>query len=446
MLRLIRETTVRMMRYLLGFILLLLTSAPVRAQEGLAPAPQPGEELRVFIMTMGPGQAVWERFGHNAIRIRDEARGTDIAYNYGMFSFDQESFLLRFVRGQMDYWMEGFNTSAMVSAYIQQDRSVWMQELNLDPAQKAELRDFLDWNSRPENTFYRYDYYLDNCSTRVRDAIDRVLGGQIRERTAGRSAEATYREHTRSLTGSDLAIYTGLMAGLGQPVDREISVWEEMFLPLELRDHLNALTVLDSAGREAPLVLAEDVVYLSSVADAGAEGRPGIAGYLLVGVLFGMGLWLAARFSSDSGPARLAVGIVGGGWSLLAGVLGMILLGLWLLTDHATSYQNENLFHFSPLLLPVAILLPFAILRGGRAHTAALALARSAVVLSLLGFLLQLAPGFSQANGELIALTLPLNVGLALALYELRLRSLASEPAGARQGRRRAATTHSSKS
>lgn len=446
MLRLIRETTTRMMRYLLGFILLLLTSAPLRAQESPAATLPPGEELRVFIMTMGPGQAVWERFGHNAIRIRDEARGTDIAYNYGMFSFDQENFLLRFVRGQMDYWMEGFSTSAMVSAYVQQDRSVWMQELNLDPVQKTELRDFLEWNSRPENTFYRYDYYLDNCSTRVRDAIDLVLGGQIRERTSGLSAGTTYREHTRSLTGSDLAVYTGLMAGLGQPVDREISVWEEMFLPLELRDHLNELTVLDSAGREAPLVLAEDVVYLSSAAEAGEGGRPGIAGYLLIGVLLGAGLWLAARFFPHVGSARLVVGIVGTGWSLLAGALGMVLLGLWLLTDHATSYQNENLFHFSPLLLPVVFLLPVAIRRGGRAHTAALALAGTAVVLSLLGLLLQVAPGFDQANGELIALTLPINFGLALALFELRAPSLAPEPAGASKGRRRAAATRSSSS
>ena len=135
-------------------------------------------------MTMGPGAEVWERFGHNAIWIHDPTAEPDTAYNYGLFDFRQENFLLRFARGEMWYWMAGFPAEAYVQTYVEDNRSVWLQELNLPPAARLELRRFLRWNERPANRFYHYDYYNDNCSTRVRDAIDRVIGGAIRQQTA----------------------------------------------------------------------------------------------------------------------------------------------------------------------------------------------------------------------------------------------------------------------
>ena len=130
-------------------------------------------------MTMGPGKAVWERFGHNAIWIHDPERGTDQAYNYGLFDLRQEKFLVRFLQGRMWYWMQGFPAQAYVELYRRANRSVWIQELEMPANAKRELQEFLEWNERPENRFYHYDYYRDNCSTRVRDALDRALGGRI---------------------------------------------------------------------------------------------------------------------------------------------------------------------------------------------------------------------------------------------------------------------------
>ena len=134
-------------------------------------------------MTMGPGEQVWERFGHNAIWIHDAVAGTDIAYNYGLFDFHQQDFLPRFIRGQMWYWMAGFPAQPYVQTYVRANRSVWLQQLDLPPAARLELQRFLEWNARPENRFYHYDYYKDNCSTRVRDALDRVIGGRIQAAT-----------------------------------------------------------------------------------------------------------------------------------------------------------------------------------------------------------------------------------------------------------------------
>jgi len=398
-----------------------------------------GEGLRVYVMTMGPGEFVWERFGHNAIRIRDEIAGTDVAYNYGRFSFEQEDFVLRFIRGQMDYWMEGFDTGWTVNAYAAAGRDIWMQELNLTPDQRADLRDFLEWNALPENRFYRYDYYFDNCSTRVRDAIDRVLGGQIREQTAGVGSGTTLRDHTRRLTADDPLVYAGLMAGLGQPVDREISVWEEMFLPMRLRDHFSALQIETATGDRVPLVLSEEQVFASGQPLDPGPAPSRLPAFLLGGLLVGGVSWAAALGIGRRRGARGVFTLVGTTWSVVAGTLGVVLLGLWLFTDHQTSYRNENLFFLSPLLVPLIGLVPAAAGRGVRARPLAFRVAVVVVVLSVVGFLVQALPGFYQANGEIIALALPANLGLALGLRELLRRSLPTTGNGAAASLRAAA-------
>lgn len=408
----------------------------------LAPAPAgaqgqavrgDGSELTVYLMTMGAGDFVWERFGHNAIWVRDDLAGTDVAYNYGMFSFDQDGFLLRFVRGHMDYWMEGFDADLTARAYVGQNRSVWAQELNLTPAQRAELRDFLEWNARPENRVYRYDYYRDNCSTRVRDAIDRVLGGQLRAQTEAVSSGATYRDHTRRLTADDALVYTGLLAGLGQPVDREISVWEEMFLPLGLRERLRQVTVDDGAGGRAPLVRAEIELYASTRGDSEPEVPTRLPAFLVLGVAVGGALAWAGMNAGRTAAAATAFAVLGTAWSLIAGLLGVVLLGLWLFTDHATSAWNENVLLFNPLLLGLAVLIPTAVRgrRGAAESTARLALAVAGIALAAAVF--KVLPWFSQVNGELIALALPVNLGLAAGLWALRRASVDPPVAGARE-------------
>ena len=159
------------------------------------------------------------------------------------------------------------------SHYIRTDRSIWVQELNLTPQQRLALRDFVEWNALPENRFYRYDYVLDNCSTRVRDAIDWALGGQIRRQTEGEPSGTTYREHTRRLTSADPVLYTGLMLGLGASVDEPISQWEEMFLPGKVKARVEELSVAGPDGVAVPLVGREQVLH-QAVARAPASVTP----------------------------------------------------------------------------------------------------------------------------------------------------------------------------
>ena len=396
--------------------LLLILPGPVRALPAQAAPPS---ELTVYLMTFGPGRQVWERFGHNALWIHDPVHGTDEAYNYGLFDFHQENFVLRFVRGQMWYWMAGFPAQQYVHQYERDNRSVWVQELELPPRARIQLQELLRWNAEPEHRFYHYDYYRDNCSTRVRDALDRVLNGALRQQTAGVPSGTTYRFHTQRLTANEPLVFTGLLLALGEGVDRPISAWEEMFLPLAMRDHVRRVTLPGPAGTRVPLVRSERTIFQSSAPVPPARPPSWVPWYLALGAAIGGSALLLVRSARRSAAARFGFMTIVGGWAILAGLAGLLLAGLWGLTDHAMAAHNENLLQLNPLAL---LLLPAmrAALAGKPAGRFFRGAALLVAGLSVLGLALKLLPGFDQVNGPIIALALPAQVGIAAALGRLR--------------------------
>jgi len=371
-------------------------------------------------MTMGPGEQVWERFGHNAIWVHDAIAGTDIAYNYGLFDFRQEDFLLRFIRGTMRYWMAGFPAREYVQTYVRANRSVWIQELDLPPEARLDLQHFLEWNARPENRFYHYDYYRDNCSTRVRDAIDRVIGGRIQAGSARLPTGKTYRFHTQRLPANDPPIFTGLLLALGPGVDRPISQWEEMFLPLALREHIRAVRLPAANGVTIPLVKSERTLF-ESTAPAPPDAPPQwLPWYLMLGVGVGGLAALLGRMSRERRAASVALAALVVGWGLVTGLAGTVLAGLWAFTDHVMAYRNENLFQVNPLAWLLVFSGVLALLPRARAKGWTRLAARAVAGLAVLGFLLQVLPGLDQVNGPIIALVMPVQVGVAFALGAMR--------------------------
>ena len=373
-------------------------------------------QISVYLVTVGPGEQVWERFGHNAIWISDDASGVNRAYNYGLFSFEQEGFVSKFLQGRMEYWMRGFDTNPHLQGYVSFNRSVWIQELNLTSQQAIELRDFLAWNELPENRFYRYHYYHDNCSTRIRDAIDRVIDGAIKERTESEFPGRTLRFHSLRLVSNDLLTYTGLLLGLGQPVDEPLSAWDEMFLPLKLREHLRNVVVLDENGNERPLVASERTIHESSeFFESEAPPRWTIP-FLVVGILLAVFTFLLAHKATENRVARTIFTGYSMLWYAVTGIAGLGLASLWMFTDHDTSYRNENLFWFNPVAILLVILVPLLILRVSWADRVGRLVAIFVAGVSLLGFVLQVLPGMDQVNGPLIALVLPSNLAVAAGL------------------------------
>lgn len=375
---------------------------------------EPGANLSVHLVTVGRGDPIWERFGHNAIRIRNEDTGREVAYNWGIFSFNQVGFIPRLIKGTMLYAMEPREVGSWLEQERLADRPVWTQELALSPSQKMELLDFVQWNALPENKHYRYDYYRDNCSTRVRDALDRVLGGGLRSLSEGDTTAHTYRWHTRRLLRDVPAAYLGIQTVLGPSADRPLTAWEESFLPLRLMEEVRRVEVPDGQGGTRPLVVQERLLLESTRPPEPTEPPAAFAWFLLAGILWSGGILLLSRPGTRRGfLGRLGLTALAGGWALLASVGGTLLLGAWLFTDHVFWYQNQNLLQMNPLFLPVAVAFCFFLFRGSfprwaRDLTAALG------VLAGVGFVMGLLPGMGQANGEILAFTVPVNGALVL--------------------------------
>lgn len=402
-----------------------VTSVPI------AGTTEPGSDLTVYLLTFGWGDVVWERFGHNAIWIQDRARGTDVTYNWGMFDFNQPQFIRRFLTGDTRYWMEAIDLQPMLSHYRERNRSALAQELNLTPAQRLKLQQFVEWNARPENKFYRYDYYRDNCSTRLRDAIDHALSGQLQLATVTRMTSGTFRWHTQRLMKGDVPLYTGITLALGRPPDKPLSVWEEMFLPVRMANALRSVRVADSAGTQIPLVRSEKALFMSGRAPEPAAPPNYFPWYVAAGILVA-GALIALVRTAEGGHriAFFAATAIATLWSLVAGVAGSMLVIAWLFTKHYFMSRNENLMHFDPLSIALVVLIPLS-LYGLRGVSRATKLSGFVAALSLFGFVLQGIPFFSQKNGEIIALALPINLAVWWTVYRLASYRRTSLPSSA---------------
>ena len=417
--------------------LCLLAAGPSRGSSQIipfvpvAPAGEPGSELTVYLLTIGQGDEVWELFGHNAIWIKDRSDGSDITYNWGMFDFAQPNFVGRFLTGNTLYWMEGIDLEAMLQAYTRRNRSLLAQELNLTPAQRLSLKHALEENARPENKFYRYDYYRDNCSTRLRDMLDRALGGQLQTATTTRITSETYRSHTQRLTRGNLPVYAGITLALGHPADRPISRWEEMFLPVRMANHLRAVRVTDTLDARVPLVRSEMALFTAGRAPEPAAPPNYLPWFVALGIAIGGALIVLV--SQAEGGGRLALfgaTIIATLWSLVAGIAGTALVAAWAFTHHYFMSWNENLLQLSPLSLGLVVLIPLSVYRL-RGVARARQLSAIVAALSLFGLIAQGVPFFRQLNGEMIALGLPINLAVVWTVYRLTGYRRTSRPSSA---------------
>src|SRR4051812_48203968 len=74
-------------------LLALLVASPLTAS-------QSGEELTISLLTMGPGEHPFTKFGHSALWVHDAAKQRDEVYNYGTFAFDSPTLVLDSVAGK----------------------------------------------------------------------------------------------------------------------------------------------------------------------------------------------------------------------------------------------------------------------------------------------------------------------------------------------------------
>lgn len=384
------------MRYTL-ILLLALCVAPL-ARAGIVDAP--AANLEISLMTYGPGDIYWERFGHDALEVRDTVSGESIAFNYGVFDFDQNGFLLNFARGIMAYRMDAETTQSDIDFYAGEGRYVRRQRLALDDAQKEHLRRFLLWNIRPENAGYRYDYYIDNCTTRVRDVLDDALGGALSTQWMGKPGGMTFREQTARLMSNQPWLMLGMDLGLGPFADQPMTAWKEAFLPMTLEEGLRHVRV------DGHPLVTEDTLLVPAKLAPPPERAPDLR-WPLLGAGIVLALPLALPAVTRRAGARAVFVAAGTVFAMFAGIAGLFMLGLWTLTLHRSAWGNFNLLAFSPfalLIVPGIWRLRHAGRPVSRLASRVTALSFAACVIALL---LHLWPDFPQRNLPWLLFALP---------------------------------------
>jgi hypothetical protein len=393
---------------------LLATRAPA------APAPwaagqSRAEDLVIKLATIEPDDPLYTWWGHSALIVEDVRLRVSRFYNYGLFSFD-EDFFVNFAMGRLWFQVGAANTASELASYKAENRTIRIQTLDLEPARRLEMGEFLENNILPQNRTYLYDHYQDNCATRVRDLIDRMVDGQLKAATSAPGRQ-TLRQHTRRYTAGHFLMNWLLMFLMSGVIDRPIRQWDEMFLPLEVERDVARLLYTDAQGRSRPLVSGE-ALYFQAQGRRGVPEQPPVywpvtlaIGLALAAVGLGLALW---RRRGGRAP-RIFSGIYESLLGLLFGLPAAVLAFMSLFTDHTVTYGNRNLLAVSPAIL-AALPLGIALAAGARWAAKGLAALWSLVlVLAVLALVLQLFPALRQDNGLTVAALLPIQAAAAFA-------------------------------
>lgn len=314
---------------------LLLLPLAVCAQQPLS------AEATASLLTCGPGNDFYTTFGHTAVRISDPEQGIDYVYNYGTFDFDTPNFYWKFMRGQLDYKLSRTTFDRFMAEYNYEGRSVVEQPLCFEAQQLDNLFILLETNLLPEYRYYRYDFFRDNCATRVRDVLYSAWGQDTLLQRA--LPERSYRRLVSdNLKGTLEWWRLGIDILFGLPADHRCSAPERMFLPMEMKaEYAQTAT---SGIWVCPGMVDAPVQLLEETRTPPSRSFPPVVAFALLLVLVAVMTWK-------------------GWWRpwmdrflfALAGVLGLFLCFMWFGTDHYCTAWNLNILWANPLLVLVTI-------------------------------------------------------------------------------------------
>ena len=241
-----------MRKIILSFLLISLSSIQGFSQP-LSPS------AKISLVICAPGDEIYSYFGHAAIRVNDPLYEKDIIFNYGVFSFETPHFIWRFAKGETDYQLAVQRMSSFMREYHEDQRKVIEYELMLTPAEKESLYEALVENYKPENRIYRYSHFEDNCATRIRDQLEKAVGGKIEYDTSG-DKKMSFRNLIDLYLQDNSWSGLGIKLALGIPTDRISTFSQKMFLPDYLgNDMAKAMVVRD--GISSPLTRPAVVVF-----------------------------------------------------------------------------------------------------------------------------------------------------------------------------------------
>jgi Domain of unknown function (DUF4105) len=320
------------------FLFFLLLTSVAFSQEKLS------NEAQISLITVGPGNyndELYTSFGHTGILIEDPENGFQKMYNYGTFDFETENFYIKFLQGQLPYQISVNNFSDVLNYYSSINRLITKQLLNLSAQQKQAIYNALEKNYLPENRYYLYKFFYDNCSTRVRDILLNPLKDSVTV-SATLNSTKSYRDWIDKMAGDRPWSDFGMNLAIGVPSDAMSGSWGAMYIPQ------NLMEALDSAKIKAtgqPFVVEK--IDLNSIYITKEERKPPFFTPTLVAILL---LFMFTFLSFYELKKKKMFAFVNSIWFGVLTLAGLLLVFLWFFTDHGVTKYNFNLVWLFPFI------------------------------------------------------------------------------------------------
>lgn len=300
-------------------------------------------EIDISILTCRSGDELYSTFGHTAIRVRNIKLDLDLVYNYGLFSFDTPNFYVKFMRGQLPYHLGNTKMHYFLQEYQAEKRSIFEQILILDNGRKKEIIEFLQENMKPENREYAYDFFYDNCATRIVDVYD-IYGQPGKEikylkDVEKKSFRDLLKENLKNLPWSEF----GIDIVIGARADQLTTRRHQMFLPEYLMDNLANATI-DYNGVTSNLAKKPQLVL--DFEEENKNRKTNATPWPLFLMLLLMISTIVTNLYSNKWSILFNKVLLG-----VSGLLGLFLLIMWFGTNHGATRDNWNVLWLNPLLL-----------------------------------------------------------------------------------------------
>ncbi|WP_132702953.1 DUF4105 domain-containing protein [Winogradskyella wandonensis] len=310
-----------------------LTNTSVSQQFQLSP------QAEISVLTIGQGDNLNDAFGHNAFRIKDRTIGLDVIYDYGRYDFNAPNFYLKFVQGKLNYLIGKRNFSDFLETYRYYDRTIEEQKLNLSPVQKQDLYNYLINNYKPENRKYLYDFFYDNCATKIRDVVNTATNNKVVYNALKNQDNKTFRDLIHEHVGHNTWGSFGIDIALGSLTDRVASKEEQMFLPRYIKKHFE-----NASLNNEPLVKSSTTIYKSQT-DTKYTSNLLFSPIVVTLLLAFLIIYITYRdYKNQRLTKWLDVALF-----IITGISGFVLLFLWFGTNHSVTGYNYNLLWAFPL-------------------------------------------------------------------------------------------------
>ncbi|MBK8519075.1 MAG: DUF4105 domain-containing protein [Saprospiraceae bacterium] len=317
------------------FILILSTSYSYSQS-------QSNKDVTISILTCAPGHELYSIYGHNAIRIVNDETGSDRVYNYGTFDFNTPGFAIKFMRGKLPYLLSSVDFYDFMREYEYFHRSVTEQILNLDSLQKQKIIKYISLNMLPENREYKYDFFMDNCATRLRDIINSNVYyiNWDRGRTSHKTFRQIIKQYQKGMPWTDF----GIDLIIGSPSDKIITLSEEAFIPDYLSDAIQYAEIENNIIRPLQSKKTQILNFDHNNEMSNSIFSP----WLLFILLFLLEIVILIKYFR--GETTLWVKKYDLIWVILITLGSILLLFMWFGTDHTATGKNFNLLWCSPLI------------------------------------------------------------------------------------------------